>query len=366
MSVVQHARSKKAVIDGALVSTLTDPIVEQNPTTHTSWIIGARGGPERVPSQEVPLQVGALDVLRMLFVWRREDLRDAAALWRLAFGSAQKLTPQRWVPVLGYLRIPRICWFSYVLCGIRLWSRSASRFAAQFDELYIVCFYDAKCLALTRAFRAQDKPVTDVQHGLIAPSHAIYANQEYWRDGGDLAPTGFLVWDAPTKNFIEQVSLRHATIRDFDHSYYFSESRSVADSHANCILVTLQWGTSLPTEVLDVITTRSDLRWLLRMHPNDRTPSAKRADCARLAQLSNVEIVEASSPLHLDLSRSILHLTENSSVVIEAATVGVYSVFWDDRCMTAFETQVAKGLASHCPPAQVADCVRQFFADRQT
>jgi hypothetical protein len=39
--VVQRALSKRTVVDGALVSTLTDPILEKNPTTHTSWSIGA-------------------------------------------------------------------------------------------------------------------------------------------------------------------------------------------------------------------------------------------------------------------------------------------------------------------------------------
>jgi len=84
-----------------------------------------------------------------------------------------------------------------------------------------------------------------------------------------------------------------------------------------------------------------------------------REDCRRLSPLPHVEIGDPSEPLLASLSRCDLHITENSSVVIEAAAIGRRSIFWDRSYAGAFESETKIGLATVASPDEITELVRQ-------
>jgi len=362
--VVADFGFRRSIIDGRSVSLLSDALVERDPDRFSSWRFGGAGPSERVPSREVPLRLRPLDPLRALFVWSRGDLRDAAALRCLMSGFPR---PMRRIPLLGLTRLPHWLWFLYAIAGIRLFAGPAARFAANFDDLFVVCFYNTKSLALVYAFRAAAKNVTDIQHGLLGPTHPAYANARLWRSGSRLLPTAFLVWNAAAKEFLERVTGRPAEIRPFDDSVYFPAMPDRGEDPRPCVLVTLQWGATLPPQVVDMVARLDGVRWVLRPHPRDPEPPDDREDCRRLSLLPHVKISDPAEPLLVSLYCCDLHITENSSVVIEAAAIGRVSLFWDESIKSAFDSEISMGLARWVSADAISRILQAelFFEERR-
>lgn len=330
------------MIGGELVCLLSDALVERDPERFSSWRFGGIGLRERVSSHEVPLKPRVHDLLRAVLMWGRSDLSEAFVLRELLSGFPR---PMRRLPLLGFCTLPHWFWFLYVFIGIRVLAGPAARFASSFDELFVVCFYNTRSLALVRAFRTVSKEVIDIQHGLIGPTHPAYANLLFWQSGSRLAPTGFLVWNASAREFLERTTGRPACIRDFDDFHYFPDIQDRGSDSRPCVLVSLQWGTVLPQSVIDMIIQLDDVRWILRPHPRDPMQPADRQDCAKLSVFPHVELTDPTQPLLLALIRCNLHISENSSVVIEAAAMGRRSIFWDPTCVSAFQSEMEGGLA---------------------
>ena len=355
-AVIADAKFRRSMIDGESVCLLLDALVERDPGRYSSWRFGNRESVERVPSHEVLLKPRLSDLLRAVVVWSRSDLTEAFALRELLFGFPK---PMRRLPLLGLCQLPQWFWFLYVFAGVRLFAGPAARFASGFDELLVVCFYNTRSLALVRAFRAASKEVLDVQHGLIGPTHPAYANRQFWQSGSLLAPTGFLVWNEQARAFLERTTGRPARIREFDDSYFFPDLQGRARDARPCVLVSLQWGTVLPLPVIDMITQLDGVRWILRPHPRDPIRPTERPDCQRLSAFSHVEISDPTQALLPTLIRCDLHVTENSSVVIEAAAIGRPSIFWDRSYAEAFESETRSGLARGASPDEIQELVRQ-------
>lgn len=353
---VADAGFRRTRLGGVHVCMLLDALVERDPVRNSSWRFGHVPGPERVPSSLLALRPGIVDVLRACLLWSSNDLRDFLALRTLLAGFPR---PMRRIPGVGLCRLPHLVWFLYVFIGIRLLAGPAARFARGFDRLQVVCFYNTRSLALVRAFREASKPVIDVQHGLVGPTHPAYANARLWRSNTRLLPTAFLVWNAAAKEFLEPVTGRPAEIRPFDDSVYFPAIPGRGEDPRPCVLVTLQWGASLPPRVVGMVARLDNVRWVLRPHPRDPVPPDDREDCKRLCLLPHVEISDPAEPLLTSLSSCDLHITENSSVIIEAAAIGRLSIFWDRSYAEAFESETRSGLARVASPDEMPEMVQQ-------
>jgi len=355
-AVVADGQFRRSMINGKSVCLLSDALVERNPERYSSWRFGSVEAKERVPSQEVSLKPNIHDLFRAVVVWSWSDLSEAFALRELLSGFAK---PMCRLPLLGFCQLPQWFWFFYVFAGVRLFAGPAARFASGFDELLVVCFYNTRSLALVRAFRAVSKEVVDIQHGLIGPTHPAYANNRFWQGGSRLAPTSFLVWNASTREFLERTTGRTACIRDFDDFYYFPDIQHRGGDSRPCVLVSLQWGTVLPQPVIDMIIQLDCVRWIVRPHPRDPIQPAERPEIPKLSALAHVEINDQTQPLLPTLIRCDLHITENSSVVIEAAAIGRPSIFWDRSYAEAFESETRSGLAKVASPDEMLELVRQ-------
>ncbi|MHC8396059.1 hypothetical protein ACYZT8_20825 [Pseudomonas sp. LB3P93] len=213
--------------------------------------------------------------------------------------------------------------------------------------------------ALCRACRIMAIPVYDYQHGVIDKNDLWYGELLAKSAApGDL-PHGFLCWDqASAKVLRAWAPDKGATVTVVGHPWFQRFSNAQAEDpfvetarqdHPRIfrddkpvILVALQWGLHIhyyPEESFNkvmcnalesVIKSTSDkYNWLLRLHPVQlRGDEGAACEEYLSAQFSGtaVEWHKASiMPLPLLLSQVDLHITDMSTVVIEASWFGIPS-----------------------------------------
>lgn len=255
--------------------------------------------------------------------------------------------------------------------------------------------------ALCRACHEQGVFVFDMQHGYIGPKHPAYGEAfQIGRDRQEMADC-ILCWDEESAASIQgwtsrkQIGLRvignpwinkFVTRREQDKVIRFFEDRRSIDRPAGArprILVSLQWGLDDPAlapdrELFDnefmpialetaIRNTRDQYDWILRPHPVQyMNPEV----LTRLMQhvkegLGSAVRISENDPLPFVLSGVDLHITYNSSVVIEAEYFGIPSALLDpqiDGGLWAgyYAGQIGRGAARllPCEASAVQDWMR--------
>lgn len=201
--------------------------------------------------------------------------------------------------------------------------------------------------------------VYDLQHGVISDSHPGYG-EKYLADAPvENLPTGYLCWDDQSVETIskwaESKEIRSIKIGNpwFMRFIYPEEddllvqealekSKKLMDNDRPSILVSLQWGMShfypdkefngvmirpLETTILE---TMEDYNWIIRLHPVQLMGEEKERVSLYLSETfgnekADVWLNNSSLPLPLILNSVDLHITDFSSIVIEASWMGVRS-----------------------------------------
>lgn len=219
-------------------------------------------------------------------------------------------------------------------------------------------------VGLCRAGKAKGISVFDLQHGVIADEHLWYGIK--YRSNalsGDL-PDGFLCWDeqsaltlrkwAPQKGIDVRVVGNPWFLRFLlkDANDYLVQESLIAERIFNnnrpVILVSLQWGLNLYYKyksfngvMVDdlekvILETADTYNWLLRLHPEQRFgPEKERVQSYLTRIFGNLPSVEwtkcSEMALPILLQQIDLHITEHSTVVIEAGWLGVYSALLNSQ-----------------------------------
>lgn len=212
---------------------------------------------------------------------------------------------------------------------------------------------------LCRASREMGIPVYDIQHGVIAADHWWYGKALRQEVPESDLPTGILCWDRPSAAVLEQwAPARGVAVAVVGHPWFqrFRSPSSADDLVAEALqrgpvfnndrptaLVSLQWGlhihyysntdfNKVMCKALETVILRTQGRynWLLRLHPVQRRGVEGRYCEAYLQEVfgdcMQVEWEQASlAPLPVLLAQADLHITDMSTVVTEAAWLGVPS-----------------------------------------
>jgi hypothetical protein len=235
----------------------------------------------------------------------------------------------------------------------RVWNhfdRRRARFARQLARLapelgVVVTWYGTTSLAFTTAAQEMGIPVADLQHGVQGPSHGMYGHWPREALTSPLIPRAFLTWGTA-----EAVHLR-SWIGDERRTYvcglpwlhmdqdllatspdYRTLKQAAGDRPI--MLVSLQPD---PRALLDLVEATlaqpgaNHFAWALRCHPGQLEQVNTIAE--RFAGHGEVLPVREATlaPLGLVLGLSTAHLTEFSSVVLEAAAAGIPS-FLSSEC----------------------------------
>ena len=213
-------------------------------------------------------------------------------------------------------------------------------------------------VSLCRACRMSNIPVYDFQHGIIASDHLWYGKKLKDVAGGDL-PTGFLCWDKNSANVLAQwAPSRGLSVCVVGNPWFqrfqypVEKDQLVQDAlvkgriftnNRPTILVSLQWGLHLHyyqgsdfnkvmCKALETVIkkTHDKYNWLLRLHPvQKRGAEAQYCEDYLSREFGDYPTVEwhkvSRFPLPLVLNESDLHITDMSTVVIEAAWLRVPS-----------------------------------------
>lgn len=214
-------------------------------------------------------------------------------------------------------------------------------------------------ISLCRACRLREIAVYDIQHGVIDSSNSWYG-ELLERNASDAElPSGFLCWDQNSARVLEAwAPARGAEVHVVGHPWYqrfrrpldqdqlvleAKKSNQIMMNGKPTILVALQWGlhihyyantdfnhvmcAALESVILE---SQHKYNWLLRLHPLQLTGAegdkCERYLSSKFGDLPGVEWRRASAvPLPLVLAQVNLHITDMSSVVIEASWFGIPS-----------------------------------------
>jgi len=227
--------------------------------------------------------------------------------------------------------------------------------------------------------------VYDLQHGVISEDHQWYGKKLRYDCEGTGLPDGVLCWDeyafqwlkswGPEKG-ITPVLIGHPW---FDRFFEPNENDDLVVEAENrlekcnyrkpAILVTLQWGLYehyyrgtefnglISDSLISVIKkTSSDIDWFIRLHPIQLSKKNKKSVYDQLSRIFEGVIgvswdVPSHLPLPLLLKKVNLHITDMSSVVLEASTLGVPSAILNPHVCEGgnlenlYDAQRRKGLA---------------------
>lgn len=211
---------------------------------------------------------------------------------------------------------------------------------------------------LCRACRMLNVLVYDIQHGVIDPNDKWYGELLKSVAASDL-PTGFLCWNNESARILETCVLyKGATVCVVGHPWFQRfqypdrNDRLVQEVMAHgfiynnekpTILVSLQWGlhihyypesdfNKIMCKALETVIKRThgQYNWLLRLHPVQLRGEEGRHCESYLSKefgsYPEIEWYKASRlPLPLLFSQVNLHITDMSTVVIEASWLGIPS-----------------------------------------
>jgi hypothetical protein len=345
-----YASHKSAVLDGRASSPLTDPLIAAHaPRRYVHITIGELAIPEVVQSLQVPHRLNWLEFLASCFCGSPTDKVDRQFLNML-------LTPLLCRPK----RFHALYRFRSFLVA-RYFALKFRDIATACDSAYVVCFYSGAMLGVVRAFRELGKPVWDIQHGHLGPTHDAYSNASAYRLGSLFQPTGFLVWNRSFGEYLEKTHGARWESTDYLHVRAFAPPRPSANESPT-ILFTLQSLVPLPPTVVDAVRRFPRLRWSFRLHPTQlKLPD----ELEFLRSFPNVQIAERAQTLPAALSACDLHVTLDSSVVHEAAALDKPSFILDGDYQVRFAYEMERGLARYVPQPELCEALQRFLEDSE-
>lgn len=215
---------------------------------------------------------------------------------------------------------------------------------------------------LCRAGKKKRIPVYDLQHGVIADELPWYGENYRTSTPTEDLPDGFLCWDEQSVTTIakwaDKKDIRVIKVgnpwflrflQDDPDDYLVHEAIAQWKTHNDArpsILVSLQWGMLQPeissngiiVDALEkvILDTANKYNWILRLHPVQLRSEEREAVLKYLAETFDVEkaqgwLKSSQDPLPIVLSQADLHITHNSTIVIEAAWMGVRSALLDQK-----------------------------------
>lgn len=255
---------------------------------------------------------------------------------------------------------------------------------------------------LCRASKALGIPVYDIQHGVIAADHWWYGKTLRNEVAEADLPTGFLCWDQPSAaTLAEWAPQRGASVEVvgnpwFQRFRFPTENDHLVKEALQCgriysngkptLLVSLQWGlhihyyrssdfNKVMCKALESVIKRTHgkYNWLLRLHPvqlRGREGLYCEGYLTReFGEYAEVEWRQVSGlPLPTVLAQADLHITDMSTVVTEAAWLGVPSALLNpylaegDKLESLYQYERQAGLATLVP--QQADQIEAWIEEK--
>jgi hypothetical protein len=248
--------------------------------------------------------------------------------------------------------------------------------ANQFKKLLIkskvkICFeityYNIESFALTLACKELNIPTVDIQHGLQGKMHLAYSSWNIIPNSGyQLLPQYFWVWTQEDSNVINEWAFKSNenhllyTGGNLWIDFWKQKGNPLLETYQNLfnielkdkkielkILISLNPGCDR-NDIIFKILEKSPQSWFwwIRLHPSMKDKEKIR-EIINSTQLKNYSLDQATDlPLPIILKNVDLHITNFSSVIIEAEQFGVPTIFTHPDSELIFPDQIKRGIAT--------------------
>ncbi len=211
---------------------------------------------------------------------------------------------------------------------------------------------------LCRAGKIKGVPVYDLQHGVIADENPWYGEKYGVTTPIEDLPDGFLCWDDQSvATIFKWAHGKGIQVLNVGNPWFLrflkgdpddllvqtavAQGNIRSDTHP-CVLVSLQWGLKVSEPdifpngaIIDalekvILNTENTYNWILRLHPVQIRGGEREMILRYLTQTFGEQKAQewfksSLTPLPIILSQADLHITYNSTTVIEAAWMGCRS-----------------------------------------
>ncbi|MBP7477186.1 MAG: hypothetical protein KA797_01590 [Chitinophagales bacterium] len=254
--------------------------------------------------------------------------------------------------------------------------------------VFIVSYYYDGTMALISLCKEMGIKTVDIQHGVQNEYHLAYGSwSKVPADGYDLLPDFFNVW-SPSEytnisNWSKAIKMHEPVIskniflqkwKDPNDKtiLYFDE---IIKKKINGEKKTILYSKSPQTDsgkvrgnLYDVIAqSQMDYNWLIRLHPSMR--EQKKSVIKELNEhgIYNFEIDFCTDfPLFSILRFTDLHITEQSSVVIEAAEFNIFSIVTSHYGNATYKIQIQEGKAKFVSSIdEILDTIKIKLSERR-
>lgn len=233
-------------------------------------------------------------------------------------------------------------------------------------------YYALPHMALLWACRNLSVPSVELQHGVMAPNHPLYAGfTDVPPDGYHGTPDHTFVWDQYTAGDIaacKPKNRRQQTAHVTGHPYVShwkslnSSALSVgiaslqerAATYEKVVLYTLQATRDpFPEPVLQAMKARPEWLWLARCHPKNRSRLADYRDFLARHGCAHVELdVSTAAPFYALLQLTDVMIAKYSSTFLEALNFSVPCIAMPCPENEYFQDLLEKGLITQASTAE--------------
>ncbi|NJN12566.1 MAG: hypothetical protein HC836_39250 [Richelia sp. RM2_1_2] len=226
-------------------------------------------------------------------------------------------------------------------------------------------------MAICAACNELGIPSVDIQHGIQGDIHIAYGNwSKVPKEGFKTLPSIFWNWNQSQAKYIDNWAVKNRKHQTFvggnpwDQVFQTISNNlgnsckseidvlKIKDSNAVYILFTLQpMGDDLiPDFFFNLYNNSPDnWQWWFRLHPRQSLDDAIVKLLTDKYNVSAYKIKLVSEcPLNLILEHANLHITQFSSVVLEAENFGVPSICIHPNSVDMFSEQIDNGIALYC------------------
>jgi hypothetical protein len=247
--------------------------------------------------------------------------------------------------------------------------------------LIVSYYYDAG-MAFNKACKKYGIESIDIQHGVQGPYHLAYCNWIKMPSVGyNLLPDVFWVWSEFEQReiiYTNQNSIKHTTRVATNHFLniwknnsnsfiikYDKKFNEINKNNKKSILLTLSPDTdSLMLDTYKALSLiQNEYNIYIRLHPNMLSELDRYKNYFHSINFVNYEIELTSSfPLYAILRNVDLHITAQSSTVIESAEFGVFSIITSEYGASLYESQILSGSAIYSYELNsIINCIHQYI-----
>jgi hypothetical protein len=228
-------------------------------------------------------------------------------------------------------------------------------------------YYSSTMFALTLACRQTGIKTVEIQHGVQGSAHLAYRS---WHnlpsDNSNIMPDYFWTWGIAEKETIENWSNntcgRHSVFvggnpcltvfnlngENISKIETFSGYSFPVGEVSKVIIFTCQAFDNLPASVIECMRARPDYGWVFRIHPQYWQTEYSILSQCKQEGFDNVIIDRGEFlPLSSAMQFATVHMTEFSSSVLEASTVGLHSIVIHSYGRELFNDLFETGAASY-------------------